>query len=803
MAETIRTPVFSRYDVREKIGSGSMGAVYKARDVRLDRWVALKVLPPGLREHPESLERFKREARMLARLKHPGVASVFDADAESDFPFLVMEFVEGDNLEQVLRARGPLSVDEVIRVGVEVAEALEHVHAHHIIHRDVKAANIILGPEGRAVVTDFGIAFTASLPRLSRGTLGTPEYMSPEQADGRPMDGRSDLYSVGVVLFECLTGRVPFVRTDESLTGLTALLRRILEEPPPPIRELRDDVPPWLAEVVRRCLAKDPNERFTRAADLAAALQPPRAVAGPPSRDEAPGAPEPPPEAAPPSLLLSHAEAVEAVGFGPDGRRLATACKDRAIRIWDVKTGRPVHLLKGPSALSVSFRPGGVFLASGCVDGAIRIWEVETEQLLRTIQAHTGYVLSVAYSREGDVLASGAMDGAVHVWHAKTGRLLRTLGQHTGYVLSVSFSPDGSKLASGSADGAVRIWEVKTGRLLHRLEGHAGYIPSVSFSPDGSKLASGGVDGAVRVWEVKTGRLHHKLTGHSDWVMSVAFSPDGAKLASAARDQTVRLWDTRRGRLLTRLKGHTGAVMSVAFSPDGTRLASGSADHTARLWRLGGRAFRKHRRLRRMAAAMLVGLLVWGGLSVDHVPLDKINLAGLFPRSEPVEAGEAAPEPLPRRAEDRAERRSPGVSSRPPVASSKPRALPAEERRIVTEPAFEETEPPAPLEQPPPPAPDRRLYGHDPIALSEGGYTMVVAIEPSRRRAQEIAARFHEKKLRVGVLGVLFKGRLSYRVVVGQFDTRAEASSARRSLVRDETLPFDTWVMRIRPDRAF
>ena len=777
-----------------------MGAVYKARDVRLDRWVALKVLPPGLREHPESLERFKREARMLARLKHPGVASVFDADAEGDFPFLVMEFVEGDNLEQVLRARGPLSVEEVIRVGVEVSEALEHVHAHHIIHRDVKAANIILGPEGRAVVTDFGIAFTASLPRLSRGTLGTPEYMSPEQADGRPMDGRSDLYSVGVVLFECLTGRVPFVRTDESLTGLTALLRRILEEPPPSLRELRDDAPSWLAEVVGRCLAKDPNERFMRAADLAAALQPPRATAAPPSRAEAPGGPEPPPDEGPPALLLSHAEAVEAVGFGPGGRRLATACKDRAIRIWDVKTGRPAHLLKGPSARSVSFRPGGVYLASGCVDGAIRIWEVETERLLRTIRAHTGYVLSVAYSREGDALASGAMDGAVHIWHAKTGRLLRTLGQHTGYVLSVSFSPDGAKLASGSADGAVRIWEVKTGRLLHRLEGHAGYIPSVAFSPDGAKLASGGVDGAVRIWEVKTGRLRHKLTGHSDWVMSVAFSPDGARLASAARDQTVRLWDARRGRLLTRLKGHTGAVMSVAFSPDGTRLASGSADHTARLWRLGGRAFRKRRRLRRLAAAMLAGLLLWGGLSIDRVPLDKIsldkiNLAGLFPRSKPAEADPEVREPPPR-AED-------GAGERPPDAATRPRALPAEERRIVAEPEREATAPPTPLERPPLPVPDRRLYGHDPIELTEGGYTMVVAIETSRRRAREIAAQFHEKKLRVGVLGVLFKGRLSYRVVVGQFETRAEASSARRSLVGDETLPFDTWVMRIRPDRAF
>ncbi len=267
MPETIRTPVFNRYEVLDKIGSGGMGTVYKARDLHLDRWVALKVLPPGLQEHPETLERFKREARALARLKHPSIAAVYDASVESGFPYLVLEFVEGENLEQVLAERGSLGVQEVVRMGVELAEALDHIHQHHVVHRDIKTSNIIIGPEGRAVVADFGIAFVEALPRISRGAVGTPEYMSPEQVDGKPLDGRTDLYSFGVVLYECLTGTVPF-KSPNTYT----LLTNIRYEPHRPVRERAPEVPPWLSEVVDRCLAKKPEDRFPDGNALAQAL---------------------------------------------------------------------------------------------------------------------------------------------------------------------------------------------------------------------------------------------------------------------------------------------------------------------------------------------------------------------------------------------------------------------------------------------------------------------------------------------------------------------------------------------------
>ena len=271
MPETTRTPVFSRYELIEELGEGAFGAVYKARHRVMKRLVALKVLPPALRKDAETRERFEREAEALARLNHPHVVQIHDADIEQSFPYLAMEFVEGRDLRKVLQERKRLSVDEVIQLGVEMAQALNHVHSQGIVHRDVKPSNIMIGPDGHAKLTDFGIAFAATLPRITQGVLGTPEYMSPEQVEGRAVNGRSDLYSLGAVLYECLAGAVPFRRQGEGLTEMYALLKRIQEEPVPTIR--RADVPPWLADVLARCLAKEPGDRFPDGEALAKTLR--------------------------------------------------------------------------------------------------------------------------------------------------------------------------------------------------------------------------------------------------------------------------------------------------------------------------------------------------------------------------------------------------------------------------------------------------------------------------------------------------------------------------------------------------
>jgi len=247
-----------------------MGVVYLAREVSLERPVAIKLLTTGLGERTEARERFIREARISARLSHPNIVPVHSVEDHGEDVFFVMAFIDGETLRERVDRRGPLPVGEASRMLQEVAWALGHAHGRGVVHRDIKPDNIILETEtGRAVVTDFGIAQAgaSSSGALEARPLGTPEFLSPEQALGRTVDGRSDLYSLGVTGYYALTGRLPF-----EAQGLERLLTKHLLEPPQPLAECRPDVPEKLAEALHRCLAKDPNDRFASAEEMAEAI---------------------------------------------------------------------------------------------------------------------------------------------------------------------------------------------------------------------------------------------------------------------------------------------------------------------------------------------------------------------------------------------------------------------------------------------------------------------------------------------------------------------------------------------------
>lgn len=276
---TRQTAHFDRYELLERVGEGGYGTVYKARHRFLEEIFALKVLPPALRADEVAMARFEREVKALRRLDHPNVVKVSDAGIEerSGSPYLAMTFVEGETLQHHVEQTGAMPIEEVVRIGWQIADALHHVHTrdaeHPLVHRDVKPSNIILTPDGQAVLTDFGIAFSEALPRISREAIGTPEFMSPEQANGVALDGRSDVYSLGVVLYECLAGRIPFEATSESPSGLAHLIQGILYADPEPISTHRPDVPEWLEAIVMRCLAKAPGDRYASAGMLAEALR--------------------------------------------------------------------------------------------------------------------------------------------------------------------------------------------------------------------------------------------------------------------------------------------------------------------------------------------------------------------------------------------------------------------------------------------------------------------------------------------------------------------------------------------------
>jgi serine/threonine-protein kinase len=259
--------VAGRYSIDRELGRGGMGIVYLAHEVHLDRLVAIKLLPPERAADPNFRERFLREARVAAKLSHPNIIPIHAVAEAGGFVFYVMAFIDGETLAHRVRTRGPLVGSEAVRILREVAWALSHAHAQGLVHRDIKPENILIeAASGRALVADFGIA-AAMDDSTGHGVAGTPEFMSPEQAAGLPLDARSDLYSLGATAFYACSGRVPFAGSTA-----TEVLARHATELAPPLRSAGLSVPRKLAQVVDRCLAKDPDQRLRSADELAEQL---------------------------------------------------------------------------------------------------------------------------------------------------------------------------------------------------------------------------------------------------------------------------------------------------------------------------------------------------------------------------------------------------------------------------------------------------------------------------------------------------------------------------------------------------
>jgi WD40 repeat protein len=286
-------------------------------------------------------------------------------------------------------------------------------------------------------------------------------------------------------------------------------------------------------------------------------------------------------------ILRGHGGSVLWVAYSPDGRTLASACRDRSIRLWDVATGEPRHVLLGHTAdvYAVAFAPDGQTLLSAGGDRTIRVWDLRNAKLLRTIQAHDDVVRAVVLAPGGKIAASTGADLSVRLWDATTWDLKATLRGHEARVKSLSFSPDGKFLASGGDDRTVRIWDAERGTLVKMWTAHAGPLETITFSPDGQWLASSSNDTTVRLWRAGTWELARTLEGHRGEVDSIAFSPDSRTLASGSKDRTLKLWDPRTGSLLRTLAAHDDRLESLAFSAAG-QLASGSGgqDASIKLW---------------------------------------------------------------------------------------------------------------------------------------------------------------------------------------------------------------------------
>lgn len=268
------TQVFGRlnhYEIHDVIGQGGFGIVYKAKDTELQRWVAIKMLAPHLASNGAARQRFAREAQAAAAIIHPNVVPIYSVHSEHTPPYLVMQYVPGNTLEQRIQSEGPLSLETAIRISLQLADGLAAAHSQGLIHRDIKPANVLLEIKGdRAYLTDFGLARAGDDVSMTHSgfLVGTPQYMSPEQVNGNTIDARSDLFSLGSILYCMLTGRVPF-RGETPI----AILRKVADSAHRPVREVNRSLPAWVDRLIDLLLAKEPHQRIQTAEELSQTLR--------------------------------------------------------------------------------------------------------------------------------------------------------------------------------------------------------------------------------------------------------------------------------------------------------------------------------------------------------------------------------------------------------------------------------------------------------------------------------------------------------------------------------------------------
>ena len=634
--------VIGPYKLLEQIGEGGMGSVWMAQQTEpIERRVAVKVVKEGM-DSRQVVARFEAERQALALMEHPNIAKVLDAGrTPSGRPYFVMELVKGKPITYYCDEKR-LGVRDRLELFGEVCRAVQHAHQRGIIHRDLKPSNVLAAPyDGKPVVKviDFGVA-KATGQRLTDKTLftgfgalvGTPEYMSPEQAEvnNQDIDTRSDIYSLGVLLYELLTGSTPLTRKRLKETALLEVLRVIREEEPPRpstrLSESKDTLPSISAQrqtepatltkllrgeldwIVMKALEKDRNRRYETANDLAQDIQ--RYL-----HDE-------PVEACPPAAwyrfrkfarrnkaVLAAAAAVAVAAFLAVGT-LAGAVKVLADNNTEIKekqqqtsdalrsekrARQDLQKSLDREACSSYYRSVQLAQSELAANNIGRAEELldDCPLKLRGWEWHylkrrpygplTFHARSrVVFSPDGKRLAWVSEHGQIALGDRKTGwKASRLLGD-ARKAIWLAFSPDGKRLASAGWDRTIRVWDVSAGKEVGSQSGHADAVAALAFSPDGKLLASASWDHTVIVWDAATFQQLRTLRGHTRGVNGIAFAANG-RLASAGSDGTVRVWDPNTGRELHTLRGHSGPVMDVACARDG-RLASAGFDGSIKLW---------------------------------------------------------------------------------------------------------------------------------------------------------------------------------------------------------------------------
>lgn len=554
-----------------------MGTVYKARDPGLDRLVALKTIVREAVDSDEARERFFREARAAARLQHPNIVTVYEAGDFEGTLYIAMELLEGQDLARLLQA--PRSVEDKVKIVVEVCRGLDYAHKRGVIHRDIKPANIRILPEGGVKILDFGIARLGDAHMTQTGlVLGTPSYVAPEALTSARVDHRADQWAVGILLYEWLAGRRPFVSPN-----FTTLALQIVNDPLPALGDIAASLPAGLTQVVARALAKAPSDRYPDLAHMAADL---RKVAGLRAPVESPLSEE--------SRRRSYLENLEEAN-----RRLAAHDLERALesarRAQAVEpSGREVvALLEGIEAQLRGGPPPAPPRVS--ITERLRSQGAAAYRDLGTF-GEPPATQTMAFSPARDILALAGTDGAVRLWDLPARRKLTALrtamhqrAGHDARPVCLAFSPDGRLLASGHVDGAIHVFDLTRGLELPLKLRHEEMVSALAFSPDGKTLVSGGTDTNLKFWETMgfwAGESRRELYRQPSPITALAHSACGKRLVTAHNNRTLRLIDAATTRLIATLRGPEAPVTLLRVDPAGRLLIAGSQDRMLRIFDL-------------------------------------------------------------------------------------------------------------------------------------------------------------------------------------------------------------------------
>ncbi len=628
---------FGDYEILEELGQGGMGVVYRARQVSLNRPVALKMIRAGVLADADDLRRFQNEVEAVALLDHQGVVPIFEVGQLEGQRYFSMKLIEGKSLASRLNDYQD-DAKAAARLVADAAEAVAHAHARGVLHRDLKPANLLIGANGRPLITDFGLAKRlvedVELTR-SGAILGTPAYMSPEQAAGRrgTITTATDVYGLGAILYALLTGKAPFA--GESLFETLAAVRTSAPSLP---RHLTAKVPRDLETICLKCLEKEPGRRYATALALAEDLR--AWLANRPIAARPAGVLERlllfvrrKPAAA--AIFALIATVLFLFGFGVSIAwlwRAAESARAQAeaarAQVAAVEYGRTVQaaygelqsknvagalaLLEGTRPeyrgwewryvsalcypeLATFVGPKGTFepyfdeegtrLATLDARGKIRFWDAGTGAELFRSDGRKFPGLDALSPDGARMVVPGEDHLSAVIRDLQSGSVLVRLKGHTSPLISALFDPEGKRVVTTSVDGRAKIWDAHTGieiRTLGPPQGPA--IFHASFSPDGTKLATGGEDGIARIMDVATGRELRAFKGHGRGLNRLEFSRDGKRLVTTSDDKTARVWDAASGSLLLTLGGHTRRVMSASFSRDGSRIVTASEDRTACLY---------------------------------------------------------------------------------------------------------------------------------------------------------------------------------------------------------------------------